>query len=102
MKSSITIKFLIVDDIKQMRAELSAMCRSFIPGAKIDEAADVLQAMEFLQKGMPPYDAVFTDINMPTISGLKLISHLRDLPLYKKTPVIVVSSLGTKKDIERG
>lgn len=101
MKSSGHLKILIVDDLRSMREEFCSICREFLPDARIDEASDALHAMELIQKEVPIYDAVFTDINMPNISGLKLISYVRSLPLYKNTPLIVISTLSGRNDIER-
>jgi CheY-like chemotaxis protein len=87
------LKFLVVDDTKAMREEFGAICRTFLPNARIDEAADAVQAVSLINKEMPPYDAVFTDINMPKITGLQLISHIREMHAYQKTPVIVISAM---------
>lgn len=100
-KKTEQLKILIVDDLKTLRDGFTAMFREFYPEAHIDEASDVMQAMPMIQKETPPYDAVFTDINMPEVSGLKLISLVRDLPLYKETPLIVISSLSDKNDVDR-
>ncbi len=95
------IKILIVDDLKSMREEFVSICRSFLPAARIDEASDVMMALGFIQKEAPPYDVVFTDINMPEINGLKLILHLRKLAAYRDTPVIVISTVAAHSDVER-
>jgi two-component system chemotaxis response regulator CheY len=90
-----------VDDLDSMRQEFGAICREFVPDARIDEATDVVHAMELLQKEMPIYDVVFTDINMPNISGLKLISFIRALPLYNNVPILVISMMTARNDVER-
>ena len=96
-----SLKLLIVDDLKAMREEFASVCRQFLPDARIDEAEDVPQAMDILQKQTPPYDAVFTDINMPDISGLKLITGIRELLPYKNVPLVVISTLTGRQDVER-
>ena len=101
MKPNEGLKVLIVDDLESMRKEFGSICREFLPDVRIDEATDVVHAMELLQKEMPIYDAVFTDINMPNISGLKLISFVRALPLYNNVPIIVISVLSARTDVER-
>lgn len=98
---AVSLKILIVDDLKSMREEFASVCRLFLPDALIDEAEDVPRAMELLQKQAPPYDAVFTDINMPDISGLKLITAIRELSPYKTVPLIVISALTGRQDVER-
>jgi two-component system chemotaxis response regulator CheY len=43
-----------------------------------------------------------TDINMPDINGLELISYLRANPNYKNIPIFIISTEGSTKDIEKG
>lgn len=95
------LKLLVVDDVKGLRDEFSAICREDYPLCRIDEAENVMQAMALMNKESPPYDAVFTDINMPEISGLQLIPLVRDLPAYKSTPLIVMSTLSGRSDVDR-
>lgn len=47
-------------------------------------------------------DLILTDINMPDINGLELISYLRDNPNYKNIPVFIITTEGSAKDIEKG
>jgi len=96
-----SLKILIVDDIDLMRQEFISICREYVPDARIDEANNVVRAMEMLIKESPPYDAIFTDVNMPAVSGLKLISLVRNLIHYKDVPVIVMSTVTGRSDIAR-
>ena len=47
-------------------------------------------------------DLVLTDINMPDINGLELISYMRNNPNYQDIPIIIISTEGSQKDVERG
>jgi two-component system chemotaxis response regulator CheY len=38
------------------------------------------------------FEAILTDIHMPTMDGLEFIRQLRKLPGYSKTPVFVLTS----------
>jgi two-component system chemotaxis response regulator CheY len=96
-----SLKVLIVDDLAAMREQFIGMFRDYVPDAEIHEACDVMEAMERLRKEYPPYDCVFTDVNMPTVSGLKLIPLIRNLDAYRQTPVIVLSTLTGRTDIGR-
>ncbi len=46
-------------------------------------------------------DLILTDINMPDINGLELISFVRSNPSFENTPVIVVSSEGSPRDRDK-
>lgn len=47
-------------------------------------------------------DVLLSDINMPDINGLELLSFVRGNPLYSKLPVVLISTEGSEKDIEKG
>jgi two-component system chemotaxis response regulator CheY len=48
------------------------------------------------------FDLIITDINMPDINGLELISFVKGHPQYKETPLIVVSTEKSEEDRKRG
>jgi CheY-like chemotaxis protein len=60
------------------------------------EAANGKEALEYL--GKQQFDVVITDIEMPVMNGLELITRIRANAGYANIPVIVVSSYGTYKD----
>jgi two-component system chemotaxis response regulator CheY len=49
-----------------------------------------------------PYDLIITDINMPDINGLELIRFIRKSAHHAATPLLIISTLHTKQDVERG
>ncbi len=57
-------------------------------------AEDGQQALDQIEKNKP--DIILTDIMMPFISGLEVISHVRN-KLNLKTPIIVFSAAGQEE-----
>ncbi|MDO5972260.1 response regulator transcription factor [Flavivirga aquimarina] len=57
-------------------------------------AKDGREAIDLIEKETP--DLILTDIMMPFVSGLEVISHLR-LKLDLDTPIIVFSSAGQEE-----
>ncbi len=57
-------------------------------------AADGKQAIELIEQHDP--ELILTDIMMPFISGLEVISHVRN-KLNKQTPIIVFSAAGQEE-----
>ena len=48
------------------------------------------------------YDLIITDINMPDVNGLELIHFIRKSEQYRKTPLVIISTQATERDVERG
>jgi len=67
--------------------------------AEVTEAANGFEALRLLPR--EAFDVVLTDINMPDIHGLELLSFMRKSELHKATPVIIVSTEGAQRDRER-
>jgi DNA-binding response OmpR family regulator len=57
-------------------------------------ALDGREAVELIEQHEP--ELILTDVMMPFISGLEVISHVRN-KLIKQTPIIVFSSAGQEE-----
>lgn len=90
---------LIVDDSAAMRSLLAATLET-LTDVTIIQANNGFEALRMLPREQ--INLVLTDINMPDINGLELLSFIRNNPLYKELPVIVVSTEGSRKDIDKG
>lgn len=90
---------LIVDDSRAMRAMLVSTIES-INNYNIVEASTGFEALRLLPR--EKVDLILTDINMPDINGLELLSYLRNNPNYLEIPVIIISTEGSQKDIDKG
>lgn len=63
-------------------------------GYKLLIAVDGKEAIEMIEQHCP--ELILTDIMMPFISGLEVISHVRN-KLNKQTPIIVFSAAGQEE-----
>jgi two-component system chemotaxis response regulator CheY len=90
---------LVVDDSAAMRSLLVSALETLGP-LNIVQANNGFEALRMLPR--EHIDLVLTDINMPDINGLELLSFMRNNPLYKDVPVVVISTEGSRKDIEKG
>jgi len=63
-------------------------------GYKLLIAIDGKEAIELIEQHDP--ELILTDIMMPFISGLEVISHVRN-KLNKQTPIIVFSAAGQEE-----
>ncbi len=92
------VRVLVVDDSPTMR-QLIVFALRRIPGLQIDEAGDGVAALKKLSNLC--YNLLLTDINMPIMDGLKLISLVRNDSQYNALPIIVITTEGAALDRER-
>lgn len=90
---------LIADDSAAMRAMLIATIEA-CGDYNIVEACSGFEALRLLPR--EKVDLILTDINMPDINGLEFISYLRNNSNYMAIPVIIISTEGSQKDIDKG
>lgn len=91
-------KVLVVEDSPTMR-QLIVFALKRIRGFQIVEANDGVDGLKKLSA--EKFDLILTDINMPIMDGLKLVSMVRNDPHYKSTPIIVITTEGAIEDRER-
>jgi len=92
-------RLLVVDDSPTMRNLLTFHLKR-IPNIHILEAENGVDALAKLQEGS--YDLIVTDINMPVMDGLKLISAVRSDAKNKDIPIIIITTKGQEEDRKRG
>jgi two-component system chemotaxis response regulator CheY len=93
-------RILIVEDSSTMRALLVASLEDLDGGVKIIEVESGFEALRVLPR--EPVDLIVTDINMPDINGLELVSFVKNEALYRSTPLIIVSTESSERDREKG
>ena len=79
---------LTVDDSTSMRQMVRATLQS--AGYGVVEAADGQEALAYARGN--PVDLVISDVNMPRMDGITLVSELRSLPSYRLTPVLLLTT----------
>ncbi len=90
---------MVVDDSKTIRNLLAFVMKA--EGFKVSTAEDGLDGLEQLYNGAK-VDLIISDINMPRMDGFTFIKTLRQQEAYKDTPIIVLSTEGQEKDIQKG
>lgn len=91
--------FLVVEDSPTMR-QLISFALKRIPGSTIVEANDGIDALKKLST--QKFDIILTDINMPIMDGLKLVSMVRNDPAHKNIPIVIITTEGAEEDRKRG
>jgi len=91
-------KVLIVEDSPTMR-QLVSFALKRLHGISIVEANNGVDGLRKLTS--EPFDLVFTDINMPVMDGLKLVSLVRSDPATKDIPIVIITTEGAQEDRDR-
>jgi two-component system chemotaxis response regulator CheY len=91
---------LIVEDSATTRAMIKAVIEDMGEDFTTLEADTGFEALKLLPQ--EPLDLIITDINMPDVNGLELISFVKGNPNYSHIPVIIVTTERSTGDKERG
>jgi two-component system, chemotaxis family, chemotaxis protein CheY len=89
---------LVVEDSPTMR-QLIVFALRRLKTLRVTEADDGVDALKKLQGGK--FDILITDINMPIMDGLKLVSMVRKDANHKDIPIVIITTEGAQEDRER-
>ncbi|MEP7125093.1 MAG: response regulator [Byssovorax sp.] len=95
-------RILLVEDSQAMRTYVRAALEG-LPAlgddGEIVEAESGFNALRLLPRGS--YDLILSDINMPDINGLELVSFVRKNERYKDIPLLIISTQSSSRDQAR-
>lgn len=93
---------LIVDDSPTLRSSVSFCLRN--AGYRVTEASDgkdALQKLQSIEEKDQSLALIITDINMPEMDGITLISKIKETGL-KFLPILVLTTEAEESMIEKG
>jgi len=93
-------RILIVEDSATTRSLLKAVIEELGDDFDTFEAATGFEALKMLPSEQ--FDLILTDINMPDVNGLELISFVKNNKSYNHIPMIIVSTERSEEDRKRG
>jgi twitching motility two-component system response regulator PilG len=92
------LKILVVDDSKTIRRTAETLLSK--EGCQVFTAIDGFDALSKIADHQP--DLIFVDIMMPRLDGYETCSLIKHNKVFKKTPVIMLSSKDGLFDRARG
>ena len=91
-------KILIVEDDKFLRDLISQKLAK--EGYEVDEAVDGEEGVKMIKEVKP--DLVLLDLILPGINGFEVLVKMKEDSSTSSIPVIILSNLGQKEDVEKG
>ena len=91
-------KILIAEDEVLMLKALEYKLKK--DGYQVDVALDGRQAMDKVKNNT--YDLILTDVMMPFVGGMEILSYIKNDPIKKNTPVLLISAVGLENVVLEG
>ena len=91
-------KILVVEDDRFLRELITQ--KLVREGYEISEAADGEEGVKKAEEIKP--DVILMDLILPGIDGFEAISKIKEKPELENVPIIILSNLGQRDDVERG
>jgi two-component system response regulator len=97
---------LLVDDDGDLRILVRDAIISARPDAEIREAASAPEAIEYLERcspggPVPRPDLIYLDIEMFGHSGLSVLHMVKNRPLLREIPVVMLTGVDDNEQISR-
>lgn len=89
---------LIIEDDKFLRELISQKLNK--ENYKVVEAVDGEEGIKKVKEEKP--DLILLDLILPGIDGFEVLSKVKEDPSLNQIPVIVLSNLGQRDDVEKG
>ena len=87
-------KVVFVDDSKTVLATVQYAVEELVESGVIEFGTYInpVEFLELVKNGSVSYDLLFTDINMPQMSGLDLSRALKSIDTLKQKPIIALTT----------
>jgi two-component system chemotaxis response regulator CheY len=99
-RRELVLSILVVEDSATMRSLIASTLEDLAEAVKVTEASSGFEALRLLPRGR--FDLIVTDINMPDINGLELVSFVKQNESYARIPLVIISTERSERDREKG
>jgi len=89
---------MVVDDSRAVRESLKFFLHE--EGYTVLEGENGQQGLDTLRENRA--DLILTDVNMPVMDGLTMISEVKKIDKYKYTPILVLTTESQQSVMEKG
>ncbi len=92
------LKILVVEDDKFLRELITQKLSR--EGYDVKEAVDGEEGVIKVKEEKP--DIILLDLILPGIDGFEVLAKIKEDPEVENIPVVILSNLGQRDDVERG
>ncbi len=93
-------RILLVEDSIPIRTQVKRILEG--AGYEVTATVDGLDGYNTLRAQEQPFAAIVSDVEMPNLTGLELAAKVREHPEYDALPFVLVTTLATEADRQRG
>ena len=92
------LKVMVIDDSKTIRRTAETLLKK--AGCEVLTATDGFEALSMIADNNP--DLIFVDVMMPRLDGYQTCALIKRHPVYRQTPIVMLSSKDGLFDRARG
>ncbi|WP_420149182.1 response regulator [Spirosoma sp.] len=96
-----TFNVLVVDDDEDDQYLIKLAFQKDSIQYNLQFATDGSDVLENIESPQFLPDLILLDLNMPVINGFEVIKHLKESPIYRHIPVVVLTTSTSEADINR-
>lgn len=96
-----TFNVLVVDDDEDDQFLIRAAFQKDSERYQLHFASDGTHVLEDIQSPRILPDLILLDLNMPIINGFEVLKHLKNSPIYKHVPVVILTTSENQTDIDQ-
>ncbi len=89
---------LLVEDSIPIRTQMRRILEG--AGYEVTTAVDGMDGFQKLRVGT--FNAIVSDVEMPNLTGIEMTERIRRLDDYRRLPIILVTTLASDSDRQRG
>jgi CheY-like chemotaxis protein len=94
------MKILAVDD----EPSILELLKTYLEASESHQvavAASGKDALEMIRSAQEDFDCLLIDIQMPQMNGIMLCEHVRAMPDYSRTPIIMLTAMSQRQYIDK-
>lgn len=96
-----TFNVLIVDDDEDDQFLIRTAFEKDSHQYNLQFATDGTDVLESIESPRFLPDLILLDLNMPVINGFEVLQHLKNSPIYRHVPVVILTTSSSENDINR-